>query len=206
MWSVIFALAIGAVYASLLYLFSKKYNKPLTILLFTFRTIVVTMLVMLFVNPYIKHKTSKIEPPIIVFAQDNSESIVLTKDSVFYKEKYPKLIDSVVDLLDMNYEISFNSFGASVISSEAERNREMTFSEQFTNISSALNDIARQYYKERIGGELGPSSQISLFLNPRLSFWLTFAYLGRSGPYVYKMCAVSLTVPVRSSIQPCRTK
>ena len=59
---------------------------------------------------------------------------------------------------------------------------------------------------ERIGGELGPSSQISLFLNPRLSFWLTFAYLGRSGPYVYKMCAVSLTVPVRSSIQPCRTK
>ena len=170
MWSVIFALAIGAVYASLLYLFSKKYNKPLTILLFTFRTIVVTMLVMLFVNPYIKHKTSKIEPPIIVFAQDNSESIVLTKDSVFYKEKYPKLIDSVVDLLDMNYEISFNSFGASVISSEAERNREMTFSEQFTNISSALNDIARQYYKRNVGAVVLLSDGIvNQGVNPELN-------------------------------------
>jgi len=111
MWSVILALAIGLVYASLLYLFSKTYGKGLTILLFALRTIVVTTVVMLFINPYIKQKINKIEQPIIVFAQDNSASIVMTKDSVFYKEQYPHLIESIANTLDEKYEIDYFTFG-----------------------------------------------------------------------------------------------
>ena len=148
MWLILLALAIGLVYASLLYLFSKKYSRALTVLLFSLRTIAVATVVMLFINPYIKQKTYKIEQPIVIIAQDNSESIVLTKDSVFYKTKYPKLIDSVINPLEKNYDIAFTSFGATVIPSEA---RNLTFSEQFTNISNALTTISRQYYKKNVG-------------------------------------------------------
>ena len=148
MWLVLLALAIGLVYASLLYLLSKKYGKGLTVLLFALRTIVVATVVMLFINPYIKQKTYKIEQPIVIFAQDNSESIVLTKDSVFYKTKYPQLIDSVTAVLEKDYDVERTLFGRSVIPSEA---RNLTFSEQYTNISNALSTISRQFYKKNVG-------------------------------------------------------
>ena len=167
MWSVIFALAIGAVYASLLYLFSRKYGRGLTVLLFALRTIVVATVVMLFINPYIKQKTYKIEQPIVVIAQDNSESIVLNKDSVFYKTKYPKLIDSIVNLLEKNYDVEKLSFGAVVIPSEA---RNPLFTEQFTNINNALTTISRQFYKKNVGAVLLLSDGIvNQGVNPELS-------------------------------------
>ena len=167
MWSVIFALAIGAVYASLLYLFSKKYGRGLTVLLFALRTIIVATVVMLFINPYIKQKTYKIEQPIVVIAQDNSESIILNKDSVFYKTKYPKLVDSLVKVLEKDYDVEELFFGAAVIPSEA---RNLLFTEQFTNISAALSTIQRQFYKKNVGAVLLLSDGIvNQGVNPELS-------------------------------------
>ena len=149
MWLVLLALAIGLVYASLLYLFSKKYSKPLTALLFALRTIVVATVVMLFINPYIKQKTYKIEQPIVIFAQDNSESIVLTKDSVFYKTKYPKLIDSIANVLEKDYDVNKIMFGGSVCTGAARH--VPTFGEQYTNINNVLTTLQRQYYKRNVG-------------------------------------------------------
>ena len=167
MWSVVFALAIGAVYASLLYLFLKKYSRGLTILLFALRTIVVATVVMLFINPYIKQRTYKIEQPIIVLAQDNSESIILNKDSVFYKTKYPKLVDSLAVALEKDYDVERLLFGAVVIPSEA---RNPLFTEQFTNISTALSTISRQYYKRNLGAVLLLSDGIvNQGVNPELN-------------------------------------
>ena len=124
MWLVLMALAIGLVYASLLYLFSKKYGKMLTVLLFALRAIVVAIVVMLFINPYIKQKTAKIENPIIVFAKDNSESMT----------EYPTSVDSMMHILEKNYDVEYYGFG-----------------DQYTNISSALSTISRQYYKKNVG-------------------------------------------------------
>lgn len=134
MWLILLALTIGLVYASLLYLFSKKYSKMLTVLLFSLRTIVVATVVMLFINPYIKQKTNKIEQPIVIIAQDNSESILLNKDSVFYKTKYPKIIDSVSNVLNKNYDVETVLFG-----------------DQYTNINNVLTTLQRQYYKRNVG-------------------------------------------------------
>ena len=169
MWSVVFALAIGAVYASLLYLFSKKYGRGLTVLLFALRTIVVATVVMLFVNPYIKQRTYKIEQPIIVLAQDNSESIILNKDSVFYKTKYPELVDSLVEVLEKDYDVERLLFGAVVIPS-IEDARNPLFTEQYTNISAALTTISRQFYKKNVGAVLLLSDGIvNQGVNPELS-------------------------------------
>ena len=177
MWLILTAFAIGLVYASLLYLFSKKYSKPLTVLLFVLRTIVVATVVMLFINPYIKQKTHKIEQPIVIFAQDNSESIVLTKDSVFYKTKYPKLIDSIANELEKDYDVEKLLFGGSVDDASsrhfdrpqgAEKSHE--FSEQYTNISNALTTISRQYFKKNVGAVVLLSDGIvNQGINPELN-------------------------------------
>lgn len=145
------ALAIGALYASLLYLFSKKYGKALSVMLFSFRTIVVATIVMLFINPYIKQKSYKIEKPVVIIAQDNSESIILTKDSVFYKEKYPSLLDSITDALEKNYEVETVLFGSDADFSTLILDRNDIFNEQYTNISNVLNSLRRQYFKKNVG-------------------------------------------------------
>lgn len=143
MWLIIMALATGVVYASLLYLFSNKYSKGLTVLLFALRTIVVATVVMLFINPYIKQKINKIEKPIIVFAQDNSESMV----------EYPQSVDSVKYALERHYSVDYHGFGG-----------------QYTNISEALNTIARQYYKRNVGAVVLLSDGIvNQGVNPELT-------------------------------------
>ena len=168
MWLILTALAIGVLYASLLYLFSKKYSKGLTVLLFALRTIVVATVVMLFINPYIKQKTETIEQPIVVIAQDNSESIVLTKDSVFYKTKYPQLIDSIANTLNKDYDIDFTLFSDAVIPS-IEDARNLTFTDQYTNISNALTTLQRQYYKRNVGAVILLSDGIvNQGVNPEL--------------------------------------
>ena len=177
MWLVLMALAIGLVYASLLYLFSKKYGKMLTFLLFALRTIVVATVVMLFINPYIKQKTNKIEQPIVIIAQDNSESIILTKDSVFYKTKYPKLIDSIANVLENGYDVERTLFGGAAIDASsshfdrpqgAEKSHE--FSEQYTNISNVLTTLQRQYYKRNVGAVVLLSDGIvNQGVNPELN-------------------------------------
>ena len=197
MWLVVLALAIGAVYASLLYLFSKKYSRGLTVLLFALRTIVVTTIVMLFINPYIKQRTYKIEQPIIVLAQDNSESIILTKDSVFYKTKYPKLIDSLTEVFGKNYDVEIILFGSDVtdlgrhfernevqsrnpLSAEANSKKDFSislrssrndvFNEQYSNISEVLTTISRQFYKRNVGAVLLLSDGIvNQGINPELN-------------------------------------
>ena len=169
MWLVLIALAIGLVYASLLYIFSKKYSKPLTILLFSLRTIVVATVVMLFINPYIKQKTNKIEQPIVIFAQDNSASITMTKDSIFYKTRYPKLVDSIANVLGKDYDVERTLFGGTAIPS-IEDARNLTFTAQYTNISNVLSALSRQYYKRNVGAVVLLSDGIvNQGINPELN-------------------------------------
>ena len=144
MWLILIALAIGFVYASLLYLFSKKYSRMLTIVLFALRTVVVAVLVMLFVNPYIEQKINKTESPIIVIAKDNSESVSMT-DS--------RITDSVIDVMRNNFDIDVFQFG-----------------DIYTDINKALSTIARQYYKKNVGAVVLMSDGIvNQGINPELN-------------------------------------
>ena len=64
----IVAILIGLVCASLLYVSNERqhYGKILTAVLFFIRAFVVAMLVLLFFNPYLKHKNNKIEQATII--------------------------------------------------------------------------------------------------------------------------------------------
>ena len=105
MWTIIIAILTGLCCAAILYLFNKTqhYGKTLSTILFILRTIVVGILVMLFFNPYIKKKTNKIEAATIIIAQDNSNSLTLTKDSTYYKEIYPLSLDTLINSLKENF-------------------------------------------------------------------------------------------------------
>lgn len=144
----IIAIILGLSFASLLYISNKKqhYGKILTAILFFIRTVAVSIVVLLFFNPYLKHKNNKIEQATIVVAQDNSKSLILTKDSTFYKEQYPLVIDSIFDDLEKKYLVDKYLFGNEVKDFDS-----IDYQDYYTDINEVLNHIRKTYYKKNVG-------------------------------------------------------
>lgn len=148
MWIIITTILTGLCYASILYLFNKNqhYGKALTTTLFILRAVVVGLLVLLFFNPYIKKKTNKIEPATIIVAQDNSNSLVLTKDSTFYKEQFPLILDTLINELEDNYIVDKYLFG-----NEVKDFTQLDYKDYYTDFHEVLENIKKNYYKKNVG-------------------------------------------------------
>ena len=148
MFAIAIAIFTGLCYASLLYIFNKSqhYGKTLTTILFTFRTIAVGILILLFFNPYIKKKNNKIEPATIVIAQDNSNSLVLTKDSIFYKKNYPLILDSLINNLKESFIVDKYLFGNKVTDFTT-----IDYHDYYTDFHEVLEKIKKDYYKRNVG-------------------------------------------------------
>ncbi len=89
---------------------------------------------------------SKKEKPLLFIAQDNSESIVQNKDSVYYKTKYLESLEELVSKLKDKFEVINYSF-SDLITSEPQ----MNYSDKITDISNVLNQIYDQYNNRNIG-------------------------------------------------------
>ena len=143
MWSVLIALSVGIVFASLLYLFNKK--QALAPLLFAIRTIAAALLTLLLINPIIKNKSKIIEQPIIIIAQDISSSIVMTDDSLFYKHDFQHIIDSISNTLEEKYNVERYYFGDKLYDYQEPDGND------YTDINAALSSLKRMYYKQNVG-------------------------------------------------------
>lgn len=145
------ALAVGIAFALLLYFKNRKqhYGKPLTIILFLLRTLMGSIVTMLLFNPFIRQKVSVVEQPTVVLAHDNSASVVLSKDSLFYKERYPSQIAAFVENLKNDFQVDEYLFGQ-----EVRDDKTLDFSDQLTDISAMLQSVERNYYKRNVGAVL----------------------------------------------------
>lgn len=148
MWMIITAVLIGLAFAGLLYIYNKNqhYSKALTILLFSLRTIATSLIVLLLFNPFVKIKKKAIEPSTIIIAQDNSTSLILTKDSSFYKNKYPLILDSLINNLNEEYAIDKYLFSDKVRNFDS-----IDYQDYYTDISEVLKTIKKDYYKKNVG-------------------------------------------------------
>ena len=150
-WMVVVAAAVGVAFAMLLYFRNKQqhYGKPLTIVLFALRTLIGAIVTMLLFNPYIRQKVSVVEQPTVVLAHDNSASIVLSKDSSFFKNDYPAQFAAFLEALKRDFQVDAYGFGQEVRDFDA-----LDFSDQLTDISSLLQSVERRYYKRNVGAVL----------------------------------------------------
>ena len=150
-WMCLIALVVGVAFAMLLYFRNKKqhYGKPLTVVLFVLRALMGGIVTMLLFNPYIRQKVSVVEQPTVVLAHDNSASVVLSKDSLFYKETYPQKFADFLEGLNDDFQVDACLFGQEV--RELDR---LDFSDQLTDISALLQSVDRRYYKRNVGAVL----------------------------------------------------
>lgn len=147
-WMLLVALAVGVAFAMVLYYRNKKqhYGKLLTTVLFSLRTLIGAIVVLLLFNPYIRQKLTVEEQPTVLLAHDNSASVILSKDSTFYMTDYPVQFGEFRQQLNRSFQVDEYLFGLSSREFDS-----LDFSDQLTDISSFLQSVVRRYYKRNVG-------------------------------------------------------
>ena len=132
------ALAVGVAFAMLLYFRNRKqhYGKPLTIVLFVIRALIGSLVTMLLFNPYIRQKVTAVEQPTVVLAHDNSASLVLSKDSTYYKTEYLQQFGDFKDKLERDFQVDAYLFGQEPRAFDA-----LDYDDQLTDIASMLKSV-----------------------------------------------------------------
>ena len=150
-WMLIASLLAGLAAATVLYFRNKKqhYGKALTIILFALRALMVGLVVLLLFNPLIRQKFSSVETPTIIIAHDNSSSVVLCKDSAYYKKDYLTQFEQFRKDLNADFQVDEYLFGEDVRDFE-----QLDFSDQLTDLSSLIKTLDRRYYKRNVGAVL----------------------------------------------------
>ncbi|MBN4052029.1 hypothetical protein JYT53_00855 [Cytophagaceae bacterium AH-315-L13] len=155
-WFILLCVMLGCVYAFILYRKSKAFSdspKWISLFLSILRAATITILAILLLNPLITSLIRHLEKPIIIFAQDESESITIAPatfyqigDSSNFKTKYPQQVNNLLEDLSENYEIRTYQFG-----SKLKLNAVFTFKEKQTDISALFKDIESRYDNRNIG-------------------------------------------------------
>ncbi|ADY53022.1 hypothetical protein Pedsa_2477 [Pseudopedobacter saltans DSM 12145] len=152
-WWLPLCVAIGILYAYIFY--NKQASSKLKFLLFSLRTALVAFICFLLLSPLISSKDEIEEKPLIVIAQDNSQSIPLGQSPKFDLEKYKTDLINLKNKLTQKYDIAFLSFGDAVRNAGS-----WNFKDQQTDISSVFSYIDNQYGNRNIGAVILASDGI----------------------------------------------
>jgi len=148
LWLIIFCILLGAAISLLLYYRNNNYNfvPKLKKTLAAIRFIAVTIIAFLLLSPLVKSSTRHVEKPVIIIAQDNSESILINKDSAFYRKQYVENLNKFIKELGSKYEVKTYAFGDKV----SERTN-FDFKEKLTNISAFFDEFKTRYSNRNVG-------------------------------------------------------
>lgn len=144
----IICLLIGSFTAYLIYFFKKKseFGRISRVALFALRLISVSLLAFLLLSPMIRTNKKTVLKPVVVIGIDNSSSIVMNADSVFYRNEFPASITNLKESLDDNYDVQIFTFGDRV-----EVNKMPDFNNATTNISALFKEINTRYFNRNLG-------------------------------------------------------
>jgi hypothetical protein len=153
----VFCIAAGFVYAGILYYKNKSsmYSALLQKLMAVFRFLTVFLLAFLLLSPLIKTITHTNEKPIIVFVQDNSASVSITKDSLFYKNEYKKNIESLIADLNKKFEVKTYSFDDKI-----SEQLNFLYNGKQTDISNVFDEYITRYTNRNVGAVILASDGI----------------------------------------------
>jgi hypothetical protein len=135
-------LLLGAAYAVALYYQDiKRGLKPLTHrVMLVFRFLSVSLIAFLLMGPLIKQTDKLVEKPIIILGVDNSKSMVLTSDSVYYKTEFPKAITALTEALQKKCEVKIYSYGDKLVSGF-----DASYNGLKTDISTVFNEVNTRF-------------------------------------------------------------
>lgn len=100
--------------------------------------------------------TNREEKPIIIVAQDNSASILLNKDSSYYKNTYPDILNALKQELASEYTVKNYLFGETLNHGDS-----VSYTEKATNMALVFDGIRSKFQNRNIGALILASDGIN---------------------------------------------
>ncbi|MFT6324322.1 MAG: hypothetical protein ACJA2N_000084 [Salibacteraceae bacterium] len=149
-WYIILCAVLAGLYTFILYRKNARQNELaawVINLLVGLRFLSVFIIAILLINPLLQKWVTQSDEPIIILAQDVSESILNNKDSAFYKTIYLEKIERLKQSISGNYKLVSLPFGADVLPGSAP----ILYSEKQTNYAKLFNEIDARYAGDNVG-------------------------------------------------------
>ncbi|WP_162427283.1 VWA domain-containing protein [Pontibacter pudoricolor] len=148
-WLIVACLAVGVLYAWLLYSKRAPWPKSINYSLAAVRFLVVSFLCFLLLGPMVRYISNTTIKPTIVFAMDNSQSVKLFSDSVQLQQAEAKLQTIVTRLQNAGYETEIRTLSDTTKPATLEQ---LQFSSPVTNLSQLLQNIRNDYSSQNLAG------------------------------------------------------
>lgn len=145
-WYLVFCALLGLAFAATLYYKDKTFRQQSVWLgraLAVLRWLSVTLLAVLLLSPLLKSVITEVKKPVVLIAQDHSESINMgLRDSA----KYRNDIQNLAQALGNQYEIHTYSFGDNV-----REGANFAYKDKLTNISAVFKTAYDLYSTQNLG-------------------------------------------------------
>lgn len=151
----LFSLLLGAGYAFALYNRKISLSAATRVGLFALRSLAVAVICFLLFAPFVKQTEKISEKPLIIFAQDNSASLTVSKPADFDLAAYSAKIKALQSRLASAYEVRSFTFG-----SQLRPGTSFQFNENATDISSIFQVIDDRFANRNIGAVILASDGI----------------------------------------------
>lgn len=147
-WYILFCALLGLAVTAVLYFRDKTFKdqpNSLNWLLSVIRFLTVTFLSMLLLSPLLRSLITETKKPVIVLAQDQSESILsdMNEEEV---TKYKADFQNLQTALSKDYDVKQYAFGGSV-----REGIDFNFTDKVSNISELLKNLYDLYSNQNLG-------------------------------------------------------
>lgn len=147
-WFLVLCILAGLAYAAVLYFRDDSFRDApqwLTSLLAVFRFLAVSILAFLLLSPILRSVESRSQKPVVVIAQDGSESVAAAwKDQD--SSTYTQAITDLASQLGDQYELVTYTFGESLRDT-----LDFSFNDKRTNLSDLLSQVYDLYSNQNLG-------------------------------------------------------
>ncbi len=147
-WYIILCLLLGAAFALGLYYRDRTFREQgawLNGLLGVLRFLVVSFLCLLLLSPLLKSLETNTQQPIVVLAQDVSESVGAEMTET-EKEQYRAALNGLRDELQADYQVEPYVFG-----NEVREGTDIRFEDKVSDLSQMLTEVYDRYSNQNLG-------------------------------------------------------
>ena len=153
LWYLPLCILLGAAYAIFLYLRNHDidYDKRARWTMPILRGLAVSLIAFLLLSPLLKHNVKEVDKPLLLVAVDNSESMVSTADSTYYRSEFPKQLQQLIQDFGDQYDIKTYLVGEQNQLQDGAQPSAVPFNGKTTNLSSLFDEVDNLYANHNIG-------------------------------------------------------
>ncbi|WP_439881808.1 VWA domain-containing protein [Pontibacter sp. MBLB2868] len=148
-WFILACLAVGLLYAWLLYSKRAPWPKSINYALAALRFLVVSTLCFLLLGPLVRYVANSTIAPTIVFALDNSQSVPLFSDSAQLQQTTQGLQRMLSELKEQGYKTEVKTLEPDATPQGLTN---VKFTSNTTNLGQLLSDVQNEYAEQNLAG------------------------------------------------------